>query len=269
MKALPAIAALMLAGGAFCAGYFIGDSKAAPTPSESAPTKSATLATSNEPGPPNHAAQKAEIAQLRDQLAQEAALREQLENEMTTLRKRQAAFEWIQAQMSEGNFYSMDKLQMSEDTFQTGKELEDFLGLSEQQRASLKTISTQFLGDIKAWEGEQAEFVDDFADGIRFELPAPPAEMSEAYLEQVSNVLDADDFAIFMQASKQARERFNQPRAVEAIVKEQHGRDHLTIKLLYWEKDQYVNRHSRTTTYQFSANSDFVKRWDHLLEVDE
>ncbi|MBK1856819.1 hypothetical protein [Cerasicoccus arenae] len=257
--------------GAICGTYYLGyykgngRVKSAPVRQQQVDDKQPLVAE------PSDALKKAqlEITILKSSLERERALNQQLEEDLAQLLKKKSAYEWVQEQLKSGNLSKLQRLPINGDDFQANSMLVDFLGLDDRESRALAANSAHFLKEVKEWEAAHANYVEDFEGGVRYEVPQPPAKLTEDFLQAARGILNEDDFAVYEQMSQNALTQLNSSRAMEAVFVNNQGTEMFSIRMLYEEEGEYRFQHSTSTAATGYENSTFVQRWDHLLDFSE
>lgn len=268
MKALKFLAALLLAASSFYAGLKVGGNQTIIAPSGNSVVRPLTLTPAPNPPPEQDTeALKLEIKQLLERLAQETEQRVFLAERLQALHRQEPALAWIKNQISEGNYSFWNDLEMH-DNLQPTDGLVGILGLSDVQKSELRSASQSFLKNIQSWESQNAKLVKT-ADGVvRYEVPAPPAHITEGYLQKVKTILDDEEFGIFDRTSNKTLRKLTHAHAIEAEIFEQNGVDYVEIRTYKQFREEFVLDGTMRTTFQIAPNSTTSSRWSHLLEFE-
>ncbi|WP_309398059.1 hypothetical protein [Cerasicoccus maritimus] len=272
MKPLPTITMISLAAALFVAGFWVGRSGGAQTePAEKLSPEALPTAELMQPAPTNDAATTALEAQnrlLRDQLAEETRLRQQLEKELKQADAGKRAYEWFREAMDDWQFQGVNIKPISRDDLQLTDTLLIVSGIDAEAYEQLESDRKQLLHDVRNWEQANAITTEMENGGVSIEIPPMSSELSDAFLAKSRQYMDEEQADFVAKLYGRPFWELTQTRYVEVKYSEQRGEDWIDVSIRGEPDSGFLSSMSRTPAAT-GYNHTFVKRWDHLVELEK
>jgi hypothetical protein len=185
-------------------------------------------------------------------------------------------YNWLMDLMEDKGFSQLHMLSLSWNSFQPNKQLMEFFGWDEERLDTINEVAGKTDSALKAWETDQALYVESEEDELIYEIPPVPEQLKQQYLADMSELIPEEDFAVLKSQLEKKFEGIERRRQVKLTIgpaafahSGEPDEQYMIISTTYPDGHPSFHGSKGPTSYMsYQEGRTIPRQWNHIFNLE-